>query len=350
MKALSLFSGIGGLDLAAEAAGIEVKAMCEIEPFCVSILNKRWPHVPIIDDVRKVNKETFNETVDIVFGGFPCQDLSTARQDRVNRKGLEGARSGLWFEMERVVREIRPAWVLAENVRGAVDLALDTCTANLEAEGYSVRSFVIPASAFGATHRRDRLFIVGAREDVDNACRDRQNQGRAPRENETKGESPAQQWAKKYGLRSGVTGGWRGDPRESEGQLNPDWVEQLMGFPEGWTDPERETIEMWQGYPAIAQLKLWATPIASDCRGAKTNRGRSLRTDVYNIKHGIYTCPQHPYEFPRLAKGGKWRQHRIRALGNAVVPHQAYPLFQAIVDINSFLEGEDDSSSGCGNL
>ena len=78
MKALSLFSGIGGLDLAAEAAGIEIAAMCEIEPFCRTILAKRWPRVPVIEDVRTIRGEDYAGTIDVVFGGFPCQDLSVA--------------------------------------------------------------------------------------------------------------------------------------------------------------------------------------------------------------------------------------------------------------------------------
>lgn len=170
MNALSLFSGIGGLDLAAEMVGIKVKAFCEIEPFPVEVLKKRFPGVPIFEDVRKLTAEVIrdrtgmgtSQSIDIIFGGFPCQDLSVAG----NQRGLEGERSGLWFEMLRVISELRPRYVVAENVRGAVNLALDTVYTNLVDEGYKVYPYVIPASAVGAPHQRERLFVVGVREDV----------------------------------------------------------------------------------------------------------------------------------------------------------------------------------------
>ena len=100
MKALSLFSGVGGLDLAAKAAGITVTAMCEIEPFCRTILNMRWPTVPVIEDVTTIRGEDYAGAVELVFGGFPCQDLSYAGEG----EGLEGEKSRLWFDMFRVVR------------------------------------------------------------------------------------------------------------------------------------------------------------------------------------------------------------------------------------------------------
>ncbi|NCB28066.1 MAG: DNA cytosine methyltransferase, partial [Bacteroidia bacterium] len=170
LNALSLFSGIGGLDLAAGMAGIEVIGFCEIEPFPVEVLTKRFPGVPIFEDVRKLTAEVIrdrtgmdaSQSIDVIFGGFPCQDLSQAGK----QVGLTGARSGLWFEMLRVISELRPRYVLAENVRGAVNLALDTVYSNLVNEGYKVYPYVIPASAVGAPHQRERLFVVGVREDV----------------------------------------------------------------------------------------------------------------------------------------------------------------------------------------
>ena len=350
MRALSLFSGIGGLDIAAEAAGIEIATLCEIEPFCVSVLNKRWPHVPVIDDVRKVNKETFNEPVDVVFGGFPCQDLSVARQDRGQRKGLGGERSGLWFEMERVIRELGPAWVLAENVRGAVDLALDTVTENLEDAGYEVRTFLIPASAYGVPHRRERMFVCAARKDVADACGDRLKEAGGLQVPCQEGTEPLEHWAKVHGYEHravGERGGDAGGDGALEGQLNPDWVEQLMCFPEGWTDVDVDVPKAWAGFPArprIIRLENWATPLASDCKGGATNF-RSLRKDVYGLKKEGLVCPQYPFEFPRLVKGGgNKRAARLKALGNAVVPLQAYPLFMAMAEMNRLLGGGNDNS------
>ena len=463
MRALSLFSGVGGLDLAAEAAGIEIAAMCEIEPFCRTILNKRWPEVPVIEDVRTIRGEDYAGTIDIVFGGFPCQDLSCAGR----QKGLEGDRSGLWFEMFRVIRELRPAWVLAENVRGAVELALDTVRDNLEAIGYEVRAFVVPASAFGAPHRRERLIIVACRRDVADGVRDRlQGRGEHEIRYSARPESSDEQftgcgrgdlwttptvndnnnraglsaksgdglatavrmWATpntmdslpqrsdeateemRAGARKGRTmpsnlreqvdertmSAWRtpsardyrsGSQRkegqqinlndQAGGQLNPDWVEELMGFPEGWTNPDVDEPRPWRGWPApmgarlwmtpqagacgmtskttgrpleksthlqaqvyCAEARMWGTPSASDCQGSHGGgQGKSLRTDISDVKHGLVS-DQYPYEFPRTVKGGKNRAARIKALGNAVVPQQAYPFFRAIAEMDAMIAGD----------
>lgn len=168
MKALSLFTGIGGLDLAAEASGIEIVGMCEIDPYAVSVLRKRFPDTPIFNDIKNLKRGDINRAVDIIFGGFPCQDLSVAGK----QKGLEDdegnptERSGLWFEMLRVISEFRPTFILAENVRGAINLALDTVRDGLEREGYEVRAILVPAVAFGAPHKRERIFIFGIRKDV----------------------------------------------------------------------------------------------------------------------------------------------------------------------------------------
>ena len=413
MRALSLFSGVGGLDLAAEAAGIDIAAMCEIEPFCRGILNKRWPGVPVIEDVRTIRGEDYAGAIDIVFGGFPCQDLSCAGR----QKGLEGDRSGLWFEMFRVIRELRPAWVLAENVRGAVELALDTVRDNLEAIDYEVRAFVVPASAFGAPHRRERIFIVGASSDVADACKERLQRGGEnedwwaepePTDEQSTGCGRGDFWPtptvngnnNRAGLSKNSGDGlatavkmWPTPRRQSStgasehgegspdlqtvagGQLNPDWVEQLMNFPEGWTNPDVDEPRPWQGWPApmgarlwmtpqagacgmtskttgrpleksthlqmqvyCAETRMWGTPSASDCQGSHgEGQGKSLRTDISDI--------QYPYEFPRTVKGGKNRAARIKALGNAVVPQQAYPFFRAIAEMDAVIRDKEDIAS-----
>lgn len=163
MKMLDLFSGIGGMSLAAKWAGIETIAFCEIEPFCQRVLKKHWPDVPIYEDVRKLNRRALEEkgviegdgTIDIISGGYPCQPFSVAGK----RRGSEDDRH-LWPEMFRLVRELRPSWIVGENVAGHVSLGLDEVLSDLENIGYTARAFVIPACAVGAPHRRDRVFIV----------------------------------------------------------------------------------------------------------------------------------------------------------------------------------------------
>jgi DNA (cytosine-5)-methyltransferase 1 len=163
MRMLSLFAGIGGIDLAAQWAGIETVAFCEIDPFCQKVLKKHWPGVPIFEDVRKLRKQTLIDTgvigdgsaIDIICAGYPCQPFSHAGE----RKGKEDDRH-LWPEVSRLLQEIRPTWFLGENVAGHVTLGLDDVLSDLERIGYAAEPFIIPACAVGASHRRDRVFVL----------------------------------------------------------------------------------------------------------------------------------------------------------------------------------------------
>lgn len=161
MKALELFAGIGGIALAEQMAGIEVVGLSEIEDYPVQILKKNFPNIPILKDVRKINDQSLKEvgidpdTIDIVSGGFPCQPFSTAG----HRRGTEDDRD-LWPEMFRIIKEIRPNWVVGENVANFANMELDRTLSNLESQGYETRAFVLPAAAVGAPHQRLRTFIV----------------------------------------------------------------------------------------------------------------------------------------------------------------------------------------------
>ncbi len=161
MKSIELFAGIGGISLAAEWAGIETVAFCEREPFCQKILSKHWSGVPIFDDVKTLNKQTLIDggvdigAIDIISGGFPCQPYSIAGK----RRGTEDDRD-LWPEMFRIIEEIRPNWVVGENVANFVNMELDRTISDLESIGYTGGAFVIPAASVGAKHKRERTFIV----------------------------------------------------------------------------------------------------------------------------------------------------------------------------------------------
>ena len=156
---ISLFTGIGGIDLAAEAAGFETIAQVERDNYCRRVLGRHWPGVPRFDDVRAVTADALGSAgvgrPTLVSGGFPCQPFSCAGK----RRGADDDRF-LWPEMCRIVSELRPAWVLGENVAGFVNMELDTALADLEREGYSARAFVLPACSVNAPHPRFRCIVV----------------------------------------------------------------------------------------------------------------------------------------------------------------------------------------------
>lgn len=151
----SLFAGIGGFDLGLERAGMTCKWQVEIDPFCLKVLSKHWPSVLKFEDVRNVGSDNL-ESVDLICGGFPCQDISNAGK----REGIKGKKSGLWAEYRRIICEIRPRYVLVENVAALLTRGLETVLGDLAASGYDAEWQCLPAAAFGAPHRRDRLFII----------------------------------------------------------------------------------------------------------------------------------------------------------------------------------------------
>jgi DNA (cytosine-5)-methyltransferase 1 len=158
MKFLSLFTGIGGIDLGLERAGMKCVAQVEIDPFCRAVLAKHWPDVPRFNDVRKFNRSCIDENVDLIAGGFPCQDVSTAGSMR----GLEnGSRSGLYREVLRLACEFRPRYLFMENVAGLfVDGRIGIVLGDLATIGFDAEWDCIPAAAIGAHHIRDRVFIL----------------------------------------------------------------------------------------------------------------------------------------------------------------------------------------------
>lgn len=270
MNHLSLFSGIGGIDIAAEWAGMRTVAFVEQNKFCQQVLAKHWPGVPIYDDVRTVGAKDFAEAIHVISGGFPCQPFSTAG----NRLGNEDDRA-LWPEFARLIQELRPAWVVGENVAGIISLALDDVLASLESLGYSARSFVVPACAVGARHRRERVFIVANSGSVglQRKCPG-PNIGIAL-ENDARGEAGGRVTARNAAY-------FISGEQELGGEIG------RMG--------RKEQVSR-KGHWEIA-----SEPFV--CRGT----------------HGI----------PR-------RMDRLKSLGNAVVPQQIYPIMKAIYDIEKGL-------------
>jgi DNA (cytosine-5)-methyltransferase 1 len=156
LKVLDLFSGIGGFSLGLErTGGFETIAFCEIDPYCRAVLRKHWPDVPIHEDVTKLKASDVGD-VDVICGGFPCQDISVAGRG----EGLAGSRSGLWSEIRRLARETRARIVVVENASALLGRGLGRVLGDLAALGYDCQWHCIPAGAAGAPHLRDRAWIV----------------------------------------------------------------------------------------------------------------------------------------------------------------------------------------------
>jgi len=171
MNVLDLFSGIGGFSLGLERAGFKTVAFCEIDPFCRKVLKKHWSDIPIYEDIRTLTRERLISdgigTIDVITGGFPCQDISSAGKG----SGINGKRSGLWSELARIIGEIRPCYAIVENV--AALLGGDRggwfgrVLGDLAEIGYDAEWHCIPASAIGAPHERDRVWIIATNTNSD---------------------------------------------------------------------------------------------------------------------------------------------------------------------------------------
>lgn len=155
MRVGSLFAGIGGFDLGLERAGFDIAWQVEIDPYCQRVLAKHWPAVQRYGDIQAVDWSAV-EPVDLLCGGFPCQDISLAGKGA----GLSGERSGLWFEYAKAIDALKPRYVLIENVAALRSRGLDQVLGSLAALGYDAEWHCIPACAVGAPHRRDRVWII----------------------------------------------------------------------------------------------------------------------------------------------------------------------------------------------
>jgi DNA (cytosine-5)-methyltransferase 1 len=290
VKKASLFSGIGGIDLAAHWAGMETVVFCEREPFPQRVLRKHWPHVPIIDDVREVTREELEKrgvlgngrTIDIISAGYPCQPFSYAGK----RRGAEDNRH-LWPEVKRILEEIRPRWFVGENVAGHVTLGLDDVLADLGGAGYTAQAFLIPAAAVRASHRRDRVFIVA----------------------HTNGERCTKFFT----------------PTISEGL-----GQHSGGNHAGRAHGARRATQSRMGR-GVDEL-----PTEMDGRGMNPLDALKDFIDSYP-QPALMGQPQYEWEPPRVATGVKNRAARLKALGNAVDPLQIFPIMYAIKIIDDWV-------------
>lgn len=332
MNHISLFSGIGGFDLASEWMGWNNIASCEINPFGRKVLNHYWPDALHHDDVHTFTKELLNEKIknwnsnDIILtGGFPCQPYSVAGK----RKGKEDDRH-LWPEMLRVIQEVQPRWIVGENVRGLVNwnggMVFDEVQFDLETIGYEVQSFILPACSKNAPHRRDRLWIVaysdGANKGNDVGTNERtstkirgENAGNVSFEFSSVGNVADSDGAGSRGMhKAGGKNNKHGEGSEIRGNVarhnkkddkfanvtDSDGVGQSgkeHGEKESGFNREKSLSIGWENFPTKSPV----------CGG---NDGISFELD------GI--------TFP------KWRNESIKAYGNAVVPQVVFEIFKTI--------------------
>lgn len=324
----SLFSGIGGFDLAAEWAGWENIFHCEWNPFGQKVLAHHFPNSKSYNDITKTDFTIHEGTVDVLTGGFPCQPYSVAGK----RLGKADERH-LFPEMLRAIKEIKPKWIIGENVRGLVSwnggLVFDEVCADLEGEGYEVQPFLIPAASVNAPHRRDRIWFVAYANDKGRTTRLGQVQGengevpewydnagpcdaslfnasntecvRLQYSKKTRNIFSSKEKARKQGSKLTEpieTNGNYGDATNSfceRGQLQTSGEytsKQMFG-----SNGTKRSIGEWQKFPTVSPV----------CNG---NDGVSDRLDSITFS--------------------KWRNESIKAGGNAIVPQVAFEIFKAI--------------------
>ena len=342
---LSLFSGIGGLDLAAEWAGFRTVGQCEWADYPRAVLEKHWPGLPRWRDIRTLTKESFYEetgleTVTVLSGGFPCQPFSTAGK----RRGKEDDRY-LWPEMLRVISEIRPCWVVGENVAGIVTLALDQVLSDLESISYACEAVILPACAVDAQHRRDRCAILAYSDNPQTS-----------RQREYGGEIHPKSKAERFDLCSCHVA-----HSNSQGLQRS---EQHRAFDQGGQQESyRPTSECCTAVADTQRIGLRqncyqpGSHIERDNQAPKQVRGTELctvgccgcdvpYTDGKVQSDSVQTRRRQPGlgnacwwpaepDVGRVAHGIPNRVDRLKCLGNAVVPQQFYPIFKAIADIEN---------------
>jgi DNA (cytosine-5)-methyltransferase 1 len=284
MRHGSLFSGIGGFDLASEWMGWENVFHCEWNEFGQKVLNYYWPKAISYHDITKTDFSIHRGTIDILTGGFPCQPYSFAGK----RLGKEDERH-LWPEMCRAIREIQPTWIVGENVRGLTNwnggLVFDEVQSDLEAQGYEVTPFLLPAASVNSPHLRQRIWFIAH---SDNKRRS-SGLGEVQKEN-----AKVSEWNNNAKLsNSNDSNASNSDGIGLRGQSDRIGNSRFIN--------KKSKGNKWQNFPTVSPI----------CHG---DDGLSDRLDSIT--------------FP------KWRNESIKAGGNAIVPQVVYQIFKAIEQYN----------------
>ena len=344
----SLFSGIGGFDLAAEWMGWDNKFSCEINPFGRKVLEYYWPNATHYEDITTTDFTIWRGRIDVLTGGFPCQPFSQAGK----RKGTEDDRH-LWPRMLEVIREVQPIWVVGENVYGLTNwdggLVFEQVCLDLENEGYEVQPVILPAVSVNAPHRRDRVWFVAHARDKSRrsteGCKDKQ--GRELLQGEQQGSEVRSEDAGCCGeWPTPNTNGLRGTQehelqqselhkQHGEGGTATDTSNQRLqggkfdGTPEQGRDEQKREGkgQSHESASELHQITDWRdfptqSPICS------RDDGLSSRLDFDAVWEGVN--PRKPY-----ITFSKWRNESIKAYGNAIVPQVVYEIFKVIEQIHN---------------
>ena len=310
----SLFTGIGGADLAAEWAGFESMGQVEWADYPTKVLEKHWPNVPRWRDIHDVGADNVRriigeQPITVLSGGFPCQPFSVAGK----RKGKDDNRF-LWPEMLRVISELKPAWVIGENVNGFVNMGLEDACADLENQGYAVQAFVIPACAVQAWHERKRVFIVAYSKG-----------GRKFGEMGNTEKKKREMWKCNNELN-----GSRDNSRIISSIFQNTGCELFEG------SKQRGTIQNETGkrYANIFERpsEMVSDPQHIGCEHSKHEKQPRHKEEIFerSCNEGQLDIWEFEPNVGRVANGIPSRVDRLKCLGNAIVPQQIYPIFEAI--------------------
>jgi len=303
----SLYSGIGGWLLAARWAGIDNVFTCEVDKFCNKVLDKHFPDTDRYHDIKETDFTKYAGRIDILSTSDPCQPFSFAGK----RGGTTDDRF-LWPFTIEAIRAIKPAYVVFENVPGFISMAFEAVASDLEAEGYTVESFIIPACALGAWHRRDRLWIIAYKRGLkkDNIIPD--SKGNRNRRN---------------------PGAMEGTQKEPEKQTNGS---KFNGCGKNVSDTSGQRL---QGREETRDNEKNREKSRNQ-QSAGCHRGASYGTTEPRLGGMVNGLPpwmdyfgEEP-DIPRVAKGKKDRVNRLKALGNAIYPPVAFLIFEAIKEIH----------------
>ena len=338
IQVLDLFSGIGGFSLGLERAGFETVAFCEIDKYCRLVLQKHWKDIKIYNDVREITRQQYEqdglELPEIITGGFPCQPFSVAGRQKGSRDNRY-----LWPEMFRIIKEFKPRWVIAENVRGIINIqdgvVFEGVHADLESQGYETQTFNIPAAGVGAPHRRERVWIVGYSEHNGSPSTAQSRSTSTTGNNNTerkdtawkfKGTSGSENREAMANSRRTIRGKQSTRNKESIGSGTPQKTEWSIDSDSLARPSEREKI---MADPKSIQSNVGKINQSKKESGEK----RILRSEVGRVSSSFNQNNWWNFEpnVGRVVDGVQGRTHRLKGLGNSIVPQIAEEIGKAIL-------------------